>query len=349
MASSLLHIDLDAIASNWKALDAKSGPATQTAAVVKADSYGLGADRVARTLLRQGAKTFFVALAEEGAKLRQAIGDGPEIFILSGHMAGDCDMIADLDLTPVLNSPEQVKRHMDVLPEATFGIQLDTGMNRLGLEDADWRALAPSLLEKSPSLIMSHLACSDEPHTGMNERQLAEFTRMTDGTGLRRSLSATGGLLYGKDYHFDLVRPGIGLYGGRPYIDATPVVTLSLPVIQTRIVEAGETVGYGNTWQAERRSHVATVSAGYADGISRRLSNNATLWAGDTACPLIGRVSMDLITVDITDLDGTPEEMDLLNAHQGVDALADLIGTIGYEVLTSLGARYQRRYSETLG
>ncbi|WP_339112378.1 alanine racemase [Thioclava sp. GXIMD2076] len=348
MASSTLHIDLDAIASNWKALDAKSGPATQTAAVVKADSYGLGADRVARTLLRQGAKTFFVALAEEGAKLRQAIGDGPEIFILSGHMAGDRDMLVDLDLTPVLNSAEQVKRHMEVSPATPFGVQLDTGMNRLGLEDADWRALAPMLLEKSPKLVMSHLSCSDEVHMGMNERQLAEFTRMTDGTGLRRSLSATGGLIYGKEYHFDLVRPGIGLYGGMPFAEARPVVTLSLPVIQTRMVEVGETVGYGNTWEAKRRSHVATISAGYADGISRRLSNNAQLWAGDTPCPLIGRVSMDLITVDITDLDGTPEELDLLNTHQGVDAVADLIGTIGYEVLTSLGARYERRYSETL-
>ncbi|TQS72561.1 alanine racemase [Rhodobacteraceae bacterium] len=348
MASASLRIDIDAIAANWSALDAQSAPTTQTAAVVKADAYGTGAGRVARRLQRAGVRTFFVALADEGASLRQAVGEGPEIFVLSGHMPGDTDMLDDLDLTAVLNAPEQVTRHMQTLPHAPFAVQLDTGMNRLGLEDTEWQSLKPALVAKGPALVMSHLACSDELETGMNERQLAEFKRMTDGLGLRRSLAATGGILAGPDYHFDLTRPGIGLYGGLPFADADPVVRLSLPVLQIRDVAPGETVGYGNTWTANRPSRIATVSGGYADGISRHLSNKATLWAGQTPCPLVGRVSMDLVTVDITDLDGTPEELDLIGPQQSVDHLADLIGTIGYEVLTSLSRRYNRIYTETL-
>lgn len=197
MATASLRIDLDAIVANWRALDALSGPSTRTGAVVKADSYGLGAARVARTLLRAGAQQFFVAAAEEGAALRQALGEGPEILVFSGHMAGDTEMIGDLGLTPMLNSLEQVTRHFEALPGAAFGVQLDTGMNRLGMEAAEWEAVAPIVLASGPRLVMSHLACADDPADAMNARQLAEFRRMTDGLGVARSLSATGGILLG--------------------------------------------------------------------------------------------------------------------------------------------------------
>ncbi len=348
MASGTLTIDLDAIAANWRALDRMTGPDVQTAAVVKADAYGLGVTRVARSLAAAGARRFFVALAEEGAAVRQALGPGPQIAILSGHMTGDTEMIHDLDLTPMLNSLEQITRHLESLPGHPFGVQLDTGMNRLGVEMLEWQAVAPILIEAGPELLMSHLACADEPDHPLNEAQLHAFHQMTDGTGLPRSLAATGGILLGQRYHFDLTRPGVGLYGGLPYEAAIPALTLSLPVIQTRDVAAGEVVGYGCTWIADRPSVIATLAAGYADGLPRTLSNRAQLWDGDTPCPLVGRVSMDLITVDITHLPEVPKSLDILGPNQPVDALADMAGTIGYELLTSLGPRYTRRYQEHL-
>lgn len=346
MATATLSIDLDAIAANWRALDRASASGVQTAAVVKADAYGLGVSRVARALAQAGARRFFVAVAEEGAALRQALGPGPQICILSGHMAGDTDMIHDLDLTPMLNSLDQVTRHLEALPGLPFGVQLDTGMNRLGMEEPEWEAVAPFVLEAGPEMIMSHLACADDPDHGLNELQLATFHAMTDGTGVPRSLAATGGILLGPKYHFDLTRPGVGLYGGRPFENAARVVTLSLPVIQSRVVVAGEPVGYSCTWTAEAESTIATVSAGYADGLLRSLSGKAILWDGDTPCPVVGRVSMDLITVDISHLDRLPRSLDILGPHQTVDDLADIAGTIGYEILTSLSHRYSRRYIE---
>lgn len=346
MATATLTIDLDAIAANWQALDRHSAPGVQTAAVVKADAYGLGIDRVAPALARAGARRFFVAVAEEGARLRQVLGPGPQIGILGGHMAGDTEMIHDLDLTPMLNSLQQVTRHLESLPGHPFGIQLDTGMNRLGMEEAEWRAVAPIVLEARPELLMSHLACADEPDHPMNAAQLASFRRMTDGLGIPRSFAATGGILLGPDYHFDLTRPGIGLYGGQPFAQAHRAVTLSLPVIQTREVQAGEAVGYSCTWVADRPSTIATLSAGYADGLPRTLSNKVHLWDGDTPVPLIGRVSMDLITADVSHLPDIPRTLDILGPHQGVDDLAAIGGTIGYEILTALGPRYGRRYLE---
>lgn len=344
MAEAHLDIDLRAIAENWAALDALSGAGTETAAVVKADAYGLGAGPVSAALHAAGARSFFVALATEGAAVRKVLGRGPAIAVLSGHMAGDTDLIAAHDLIPMLNSPAQAERHLAALPGRPFGVQLDSGMNRLGMEPAEWDAVRDRLLAAGPWLAMSHLACADEPGHPQNEAQLAAFRAMTDGLGLRRSLSATGGILLGPDYHFDLTRPGIGLYGGRPFVQAKPVVTLAFPVIQCRDVGPGESVGYGATWVAGRPSRIATAAAGYADGLIRSLSGKATLYADGTPVPLVGRVSMDLLTIDVTGLGADPAMLELLGATQGVDALADVAGTIGYEILTSLGARYARRY-----
>lgn len=349
MATATLSIDLDAIAANWRALDRLSGPDTQTGAVVKANAYGLGSGRVARALAHAGARRFFVACAEEGAEVRQALGHGPQISVFSGHMAGDTDMIHDLDLTPMLNSINQITRHLESLPGHPFGIQLDTGMNRLGMEQGEWEAVAAFVLEAGPELLMSHLACADEPGHEMNAAQLAEFHAMTDGIDVPRSLSATGGLLLGPEYHFDLTRPGIGLYGGLPFEDATPTVALSLPVIQLRELAIGETVGYGCTWVAEAPSQIASVSGGYADGLLRSLGNRAVLWSGNVPCPIVGRVSMDTITVDVSHLERAPRTLDILGPHQTVDDLADAGDTIGYEILTGLGARYTRRYIEGTG
>ncbi|MCV2891867.1 alanine racemase [Lentibacter sp. XHP0401] len=342
MASGTLTVDLDALVQNWQNLGA-FGP--EAGAVVKADAYGLGVGPVARALAKAGARKFFVATSEEGATLRRALGDGPEVFVFSGHMAGDSDMIADLSLTPMLNSIDQLQRHMEALPKAPFGIQLDTGMNRLGMEPAEWAALGEIAMAKSPALIMSHLSSADEPQSAMNILQLRVFKEMTAGLDVPRSLAATGGTLLGSEYHFDLTRPGIGMYGGAPYTDALPVAYLELPVIQIRDVEAGESVGYNMGYVARQPRRVATLAAGYADGLIRAMSSKAKLFYGQRECALLGRVSMDLITVDITHLTETPASLTLLGRQQSVDTLAAAAGTIGYEILTSLGARYTRRYS----
>ncbi|KPQ08144.1 MAG: alanine racemase Alr [Rhodobacteraceae bacterium HLUCCA12] len=342
MGSARLTIDLNAIAANWQRLDRLSR--CETGATVKADAYGLGAAQVVRKLAQAGARKFFIALAEEGATIRQALGNGPDIYVYSGHMAGDAQMLRNLALTPLINSAEQLARHLEALPGHPFGIQLDTGMNRLGMEPREWAAVRDIALEAGPRLIQSHLACSDEPDHLMNGQQADEFHAMTEGCAVPKSLAATGGILMGQAFHFDLTRPGIGLYGGAPFAEAYPVTQLALPVIQTRDVEPGEAVGYSATWIAGRPTRLATVAAGYADGILRHLSNRATLWAGDTPCPVVGRVSMDLITVDVSHLPTVPEALDLLGAHQGIDDLARAAGTIGYEILTSLGPRYRRRF-----
>lgn len=344
MATAELYIDLEAIAANWHALDRMTGPGVETGAVVKADAYGLGLGKVARRLAQAGARRFFVAVAEEGAALRTALGAGPEINIFSGHMPGDTEMIRDARLTPMVSSVEQLTLQLESLPGKPFGIQLDTGMNRLGLELDDWAAVAELALQARPTLVMSHLACADDPTHPMNAQQLAAFHHMTDGIRVPRSLAATGGTLIGPNFHFELTRPGIGLFGGMPWVDATPVTQLTLPVIQCRDVQAGETVGYSNTWTAPARARIATVSGGYADGILRSISGKADIYAGPVPCRLAGRVSMDTICVDISHLEADPRELTLIGPHQSIDRLADVAGTIGYEILTSLGARYQRRY-----
>lgn len=341
MSTGRLTIDLDAVVANWRALDAMS--TGKTAAVVKANGYGLGSANVAKALFKAGVRQFFVAVAEEAVPIREELGPKPEISVFSGHMKGDTGLIRDLGLTPMLNSVDQLTQHLEALPEHPFGIQLDTGMNRLGLELQEWAAVAELALAQKPKLVMSHLACADEPDHPMNPYQLAQFHKMTDGITVPRSLGATGGILLGPDYHFDLTRPGIGLYGGLPFEKATPVIELDLPVVQVRDVAEGEVVGYANAWQAARPSRIATVSAGYADGIARILSDRATLYHGDTPCPLVGRVSMDLLTIDVTDLNEVPSKLTLIGAQQSVDDLAKAANTIGYEVLTQLGGRYARK------
>jgi len=344
MSSGSLTIDLEALVANWRALDSRSSAQVETAAVVKADGYGLGAAQVARALARAGARRFFVAIAEEGAAIRQALGPGPEINVFSGHMPGDTEMIHDLQLVPMINSIDQMLRHVEALPGAPFGVQLDTGMNRLGMEPSEWAALQDIAVQQRPTLIMSHMACADEPDHPMNAHQLRMFNEMTAGLDVPRSLAATGGILMGPEYHFELTRPGIGLYGGLPFAEARPVAHLSIPVIQSRWISAGETVGYGNTWTAQQDTRIATIAAGYADGIMRLLGPWLSLYAaGGVPCPVRGRISMDLIGVDITHLPEEPAALEVLGMNQGVDDLAGLIDTIGYEILTSLGGRYERR------
>ena len=342
MSTATLTIDLQALCANWHALNRLS--AAETAAVVKADAYGMGAAKVGPALAEAGARQFFVAVAEEGVTLRRALGEGPQISVFSGHMPGDADLIRSANLIPLINSVDQMLLHVEALPGHPFGLQLDSGMNRLGMEPAEWSALRDIALAQQPTLIMSHLACADELDHPMNKVQLDSFAEMTAGLDVPRSLAATGGIVLGEDYHFDLTRPGVGLYGGLPFVDATPVVTLDVPIIQVRDVAAGESVGYGNAFIAPRMMQVATIAAGYADGLIRAMGAKATLTHLGQKLPVIGRVSMDLITVDVSTLPDMPEHLQVIGPHQSVDTVAGFAGTIGYEILTSLGARYDRVY-----
>lgn len=350
MARARLTIDLDAIVANWRALDAMSGPHVTTCAVIKADAYGLGAAHVGPALQAAGVRHFFVALAEEGVLLRKLLGIGPTIFVLSGLLHGDEAPCKHHALVPCLNSREQIERLRTKMPGAPCAIQIDSGMNRLGLEPAEAKDLGHLIRGLSPRLLMSHLACADTPEAPQNAAQRDAFATLArDLPPMPLSLGATGGVLLGPRYHFDLIRPGIGLFGGRPFGKARPVVRLSLPVIQTRTVQAGEFVGYGATWHAPDTRRIATVAAGYADGLLRTaghaLGGPAALHAGKVRCPIVGRISMDLITADVTALASVPDHLDILGLEQGIDDLADAAGTIGYEILTSLGGRYERVYT----
>lgn len=343
MPDATLTIDLTAIARNWQALDRLSAVTVETSAVVKANAYGLGIEKVAPALLAAGARTFCVALASEAVALRRVIGPGPDILVFSGFAPGDMDAFTASDAIPMINSAEQAAAFGATLAGRPFGLQIDSGMNRLGLEPTDLPHL-PQAVQK-PSHVISHLACADDPGHSMNMQQYLVFGALLDQfPGAITSLAATGGTLLGPPYHLDMTRPGIGLYGGAPFDQAQPVVTLDIPVIQTRTVAKGETVGYGNSWSASRDSKISTISAGYADGLMRHLSNGAQVFAGDTPCPVVGRISMDLITVDVTHLDHIPTSLSILNAQQGIDALANTAQTIGYEILTNLGQRYSRTY-----
>jgi alanine racemase len=342
-----LTVDLGAIVANWRALDALTPPGCETAAVVKADGYGLGAAEVGAALARAGVRTFFVAVAAEGERLRAAIGPEPAIYILGGYAPGAPQRYAAHDLRPVLNSAAQARAWFAERPGALAAVQLDTGMNRLGMEADEFAGLGP--IPESVRLVMSHMGCADEPGHALNPAQLAEFRRLTDGLagglGRPRSLGATAGLLLGPDYRFDMTRPGIGLYGGWPFLEARPVVTLEAPIIQIRDVAPAESVGYAAGWTAARPARIATISLGYADGLIRATGAKGVAWIGGRQVPFAGRVSMDLVTLDVTDCTCAPGDMvEIIGPHQGIDALAAMAGTIGHEVLTSLGARLRRSY-----
>lgn len=356
-AGAHLEIDLDAIRANWRLLAGRLGR-TACAAVVKADAYGLGADIVAPALAAEGARQFFVAHLSEAIALRPALPADAEILVLNGLPAGaeaECDAHG---IVPVLNSLARIdawtalaRRNGRVLAAA---LQVDSGMSRMGLTPAEVETLAGdrSRLEGiAVRLVMSHLACAETPDHPMNRAQLTRFEaarRLLPAAPA--SLANSSGIFLGPDFHFDLARPGAALYGLAPVAGAAnpmrPVVRLMGRILQVRDIPAGTEVGYGATWTAPRPSRIATVSVGYADGYLRSLSRKATALAGDTPVPLVGTVSMDSVTFDVTDAPHATEGgfLQLIGASNPVDALAAQAGTIGYEILTSLGCRYARSY-----
>ncbi|EKF58347.1 alanine racemase [Agrobacterium albertimagni AOL15] len=365
-----LTIDLSAIADNWREMARRSGKA-RAAAVVKADAYGLGIEDVGQTLYRAGARDFFVAVPAEGATLRPYAPEA-RIFVLSGIWPGQEEIFFENDLVPVIASEEQLAFWMAVLTERgpyPCALHVDTGFNRLGLPMADAMALVDDVSRPAsldPVLVMSHLACGDDPTSPMNRRQLDKFQIVSAAfEGVDSSLSASAGIFLGSDYHFDLTRPGIALYGGEAVNGARnpmqPAIKAEARILQIRDAKAGESVSYGATHLLSRDSRLAVASVGYADGYLRNLSGSG-IPLRDTGLPgahgviagkrvpVVGRVTMDLTIFDVTDL---PENavrsgdyIELLGPSMPLDDVARAAGTIGYEILTGLGLRYERLYLE---
>lgn len=353
--TALLRIDLGAIAENWRMLALRAAPGA-VAGVVKANAYGLGAARVAPALYAAGCRHFFVAHILEGVALRAALGAGPMIAVLNGFAPG-----ADQDaaLVPVLNSLGDVLAHAAAGRSAGRAqpalLHVDTGMARLGLDAGEQAQLMAdhSLLAGLDLLyVMTHLACADEPGHPLNAEQAARFARACTGLPkFKRSFANSSGLFLGADYASDLARPGCALYGINPTPGvANPmrqVVRLEAPILQIRDIPSGASVGYGASFVTARPSRIATIAVGYADGYLRCLSGQGVAAYRDMILPMVGRVSMDLITLDVTDAPGiaSGDTVQLIGgAAPSPDDLAARAGTIGYEILTSLGDRYRRAY-----
>lgn len=363
-AGAVLTIDLAAIVANWRSLVARA-PGAEVSAVVKADAYGLGAAPVGRALAAAGCKTFFVAHLEEGAALRDALPEA-RIFVLHGPNPGTEAEFAAFGLIPVLNDIAQVKNWAAFAAACDTphpsAIQVDTGMTRLGLSRAEFDALiadADTLRALAPALLMSHFACADTPFHPQNAQQIESFNGFVRALpGVKAALSASSGIFLGPSAHFGLVRPGIALYGGNPTEAAQnpmkPAVRLSARVIHVQDIDAPQHVGYGATYAVRGPSRLATVAIGYADGFLRSIGNGAAKTpvfadAKGAKARLVGRISMDLATYDIGEAPAGSivpgDTIDVIGKYASIDDLAKAGGTISYELLTRLGPRLHRIYT----
>lgn len=357
---SVLTINLDAIAANYRLLKKKVSPA-KIGAVIKANAYGLGAKRIARHLQTLGCNIFFVATLDEGIQLR-LIAPKAEIHVFNGILPGWSAELNKYNLCPVLNSLEQVedwKNYTKSLETSLLAdLHIDTGMCRLGLSPKDLKKMmeSPDSLELiNLNLALSHLANADVPSELTNQEQLEHFKEATKPLKSQQlSLAASSGIFLGSNYHFDLVRPGIALYGGNPLMNKPnpmeQVVRLQGRILQVRYVNSPQTIGYGSTYKVPGPMRIATVAIGYADGYLRSLTNTGTVWIESYEAQVVGRISMDLTTVDVTQI---PEHLvqvgalvDFIGPRQSIDKVALSAGTIDYELLTRLGTRFQRDYIE---
>ncbi len=362
-APALLTIDLGALCDNYRYLAALA-PGAECAAVVKADAYGIGVKRAVPALIDAGCRTFFVATLGEARNLRGVAGD-VDLYVLDGLFPDAAPEFAAIDARPVLGSLPEIEdwsRYCaDTGEKRPAALHIDTGMNRLGMRPGDVDALAddPRLIgDFTPALVISHLACGDDPDEPMNVRQRTSFDELRSKLPPCPSCFAnSAGIFLGPAYHYDMVRPGVALYGARAVNGVAnpmkPVVRLDIRIVQIRDAEPGETVGYGANRKLATKTRIATAAAGYADGIFRHLGaadgeSGMTAYIGEYAAPILGRVSMDTITLAVSHipphLAARGAFVEVIGPHISVDDLAEKAGTIGYEVLTSLGHRYERRY-----
>jgi alanine racemase len=355
-AGGILTIDLAAIVANWRALRQRAAPA-HCAAVVKADGYGCGVEQVAAALAKAGCETFFVANLSEARRAR-GVAPAGAIYVLNGLLPGTAQAYAEGNLRPVIGSRAEFEEWSAYRASSGWrggaALHVDSGMSRLGFAQDEAAALAPHLgTDHGIALVMSHFACSEEDHP-LNTIQIERFRAVRAlFPGITGSLANSSGIFLGHQAHHDLVRPGVALYGANP----TPgkpnpmrsVVTLQGRVVQLRMIAPGATVGYSASWTAKRPTTLAIVSVGYADGFLRAAGATdarpgAEAIVAGARCPVAGRVSMDLMAIDVTGVAGIERGglVTLLGDEIGVDDLAARAGTIGYEVLTSLGRRYRR-------
>ncbi len=360
-AGATLTVDLNAVAANWRLLADRVAPSgAGCAAAVKADAYGLGMREVAPTLFRAGCRIFFVALLDEGLALRRLVPEA-EIHVLNGPEPGTEPEYLEHDLIPVLNSLGDIQLWTDLCrwrnQRFPADVHVNTAMSRLGLPADELAILAddPERLDAfDVRYVMSHLSCADEPKNPMNAMQLAAFKEVLGALGgFNASFAGSSGIFLGPEYHFQLARPGVALYGINPTPDSpTPmrqVVSLKGKILQVHTIDTDQAVGYGATFRAQRQSRIATVSVGYGDGYPRSLGNTGFAYFESWRAPVVGRVSMDLITLDVTDVPQdavhTGALADLIGPLNPVDAVARAAGTIGHEILTNLGPRYNRVYT----
>jgi alanine racemase len=346
-------ISLSTIEANYLAIKAFA-PGAETAAVVKADAYGHGIAETSARLRQAGCNTFFVAYPHEGEALRNVIGGAPDVYVFNGVTKDTLSVFAAARLSPVCNHPDEISIWLKSELPQNYAVHFDTGMNRLGLRQSETEAVRAQTSHRPPALVMSHLACADKPDSEMNGLQLQRFAAIrAQFPGSKASLSSTGGIYLGTEYHFDILRPGIGLYGGGPArpvgLKLKPALTLTAPVISVFDIEPGETVGYGGTFTARRPTTLATVALGYADGYLRSASSFGFAIMNKMPCPVIGRVSMDLTTIDVTDLNERPsagEYAEFIGPRAGLEIQAEAAGTIGYELTSRLGGRISRSWSD---
>ena len=340
-----MRVSCGALGNNYRIF--RKAAVGKCGAVVKADGYGLGSAVVASTLAELGCQHFFVATAAEGVALRQTQANA-DIYVLEGAMPATADALAQSRLTPVINHHEQLTvwaPHLDL----AIAVHVDTGMNRLGFPKD---LTAESLVGYRPSLLMTHLSCADEPEHPINAIQLRRFEAVARKfPEVATSIGNSAGTLLGRRFQGDLARPGIGLYGGNPWANRTnpmrPVATLEAPVLQIRTVLPGESVGYGATWRSDRAGRLAVLGIGYADGLPRRLSNCGQALVRGERCAIVGRVSMDLTTIDVTDCDArTGDWAELYGTRLPIDEIANTADTIAYELLTTVSARVARVYED---
>lgn len=355
IARPTLLIDLGALRRNWLTVLKRSAPA-ECAAVLKADGYGLGAARLATTLSRAGCRTFFVATTEEGVSLRASAPEDAEIFILNGVYDADFAALLQHKLIPVLSSCSHVSRWMRNAPAAACALQIDTGMNRLGLDTREMgRLLNCDVRTLRPVLLMSHLACADEAGHPQNAAQRRLFATMAldalqTWPEMRISLANSSEIFLGRGRRFDLTRPGIALYGANPAPGREnpmhTVATVLAPILRIITLPDGGPVGYGADYVAKPGTRLAVVGVGYADGYLRSLSGKGCAWINGAIAPVAGRVSMDLTVFDVTAVDHVAEGdmAELIGPNIDIDRLADAAGTIAYELLAGLGRRLVRRY-----
>jgi alanine racemase len=348
-AGAILTIDLGALKKNYTTL-AGNLASGKIACVVKANAYGLGVKEAAPVFSQAGCTTFFVATLEEGIELRQAL-PAVTIYIFHGVLPDTAQEFLAHNLIPVLNSPDQIEEWQPHADQAA-GLHIDTGMSRLGLTPDECRT-TNNLSNYNINLVMSHLACAEDAGHPKNNEQLALFNTLRAKLPAEHaSLAASSGIFLGANFHFDLCRAGVSLYGVNPTPKSTnlmaQVVRLQAKILQIRSVDTPQTVGYGATHQATKPTKIATLAIGYADGYMRSLGNSGIGFIGDHEVPVVGRISMDLTTVDVTEVPdallSTGTLVDLIGPNNPIDDVARQAGTIGYEVLTSLGSRFERRY-----